>query len=140
MSHPAHQNPSPYPLDETVWASWLAHGNAEERHRGQVRLKAVKWFSGVVLLATAMIWPMPDLYATIVRFIVSAGALVVMLRAFREGHHPSMIFFGALALLFNPVLPVFVFDGEGQRSLVIASAIPFLASLGWRMGRLTPHS
>lgn len=140
MPHPAPHFPSPHPLDESVWTAWLAHGNAEERHRGQVRLKAVKWFSGAVLLATAMIWPLPDPYATIVRFTVSAGALVVMLRAFREGHHPSMIFFGALALLFNPILPVFVFAGEGPRSLIIASAIPFLASLGWRLGRLAPHA
>lgn len=46
------------------------------------------------------------------------------------------VLFAALALLYNPVAPVFSFSGDWQRALLIASAIPFGVSLTWRKQRL----
>ena len=136
MSHPSFLAAPTLPLDLEVWNSWIDQGRAEERHRAAVRLKAVKWVSGFILLSCALFWPLGERSATFVRFAVSGGALVVMLRAFREGHPASLVSFAALAILFNPIVPVFHFGGEWSRSLMIAAAIPFLGSLGWRRGRV----
>jgi low affinity Fe/Cu permease len=46
--------------------------------------------------------------------------------------------FAALALLYNPVAPVFSFSGTWQRALVVATAIPFVTSLAWRDLKVAP--
>ena len=40
--------------------------------------------------------------------------------------------FAALALIYNPVAPVFSFTGNWQRALLVASGIPFVTSLARR--------
>lgn len=122
------------PLNLKVWNSWADQGRAAEHRRAATRLKAVKFLSGFLVLLSCFWWPMAEPYASFVRFAVSAGSLVVMLRAFREGHTAAPVFFAAMALLFNPIIPVFPFAGEWMRWLMIASAIPFFAALGWRKG------
>jgi hypothetical protein len=47
--------------------------------------------------------------------------------------------FGALALLYNPVAPVFSFSRQWQSAFVMASAVPFIASLTWRNAKLVPN-
>jgi len=50
--------------------------------------------------------------------------------AFQSGlHYASAAVFAAVALLYNPVAPVFSFSGDWPRALVLASALPFVASL-----------
>ena len=74
-----------------------------------------------------------------VRFIVAAGAIVVMFQAFHARHYAFAAVFGALALLYNPVRHAFSFSGDWQRALVVASAVPFVASLAWGSAR-TEHN
>ena len=74
-------------------------------------------------------------YEVVVRFIVAGGAIVVMFHAFHARDYAFAAVFGALALLYNPVAPVFSFSGDWQRALVVASAVPFFASLAWRDAR-----
>lgn len=128
--------PAAKPLDEGVWQAWVAKGRAQDRRSGAALAKAVTWVSIAGLLAAAGLWSHRAPYEIVLRFIVAAGAIVVMFQAFQARHYAFTAVFGALALLFNPVVPVFSFSGDWQRVLVIASAVPFIASLAWRKVRL----
>ena len=97
---------------------------------------AVKWVSLAALVALAGLWSHLAPYDVVVRFIVTAGALVLMFHAFQAEHYAFAAVFAALALLYNPVAPVFGFTGDWQRAVVLASAAPFVASLASRNVRM----
>ena len=124
--------PPSEPLDEARWHAWVEKGHAQDRRSSAARVKAVKWVSLAGLLAVAGFWSHLAPYDVVVRFIVAAGAIVVMLHALRAGHYAFAAVFAALALLYNPLAPVFSFSGDWQRALVVASAAPFVASLASR--------
>jgi hypothetical protein len=127
------------PLDEAVWQAWVEKGRAQERRSSAARVKAVKWVSLAGLLAVAGLWSHLAPYDVVVRFIVAAGAIVVMLHAIHRGHYAFAAVFAPLALLYNPLAPVFSFSGDWQRALVVASAAPFVASLASRNARAEPN-
>jgi uncharacterized protein DUF6804 len=131
--------PRSRPLDEAIWHAWMEKGRDQDRRNSAARMKAVKWVSLVGLLAVAGLWSHLTPYDVVARFIVAAGAIVVMFHAIHAGHYAFAAVFGALALLYNPVAPVFSFSGEWQRALVVASAAPFIASLAARSLR-TEHN
>ena len=118
--------------DEAAWQAWVAKGRARERQSNAARVKAVKWVSIAALLVTAGLWSQHATYDVVVRFIVAAGAIVVMLNLFHTRRYTFAAAFGALALLYNPVVPLFSFSGDWQRAVVVASAAPFVAALAWR--------
>ena len=120
------------PLDEAVWQAWVEKGYARERRSGTARLKAVNWISIAALLVTAGLWSHLATYGVVFRFVVAAGAIAVMLSQFRVRQYALAAVFGALALLYNPVVPVFDFAGGWQRAVVVASVVPFVATLAWR--------
>ncbi|MGA2133556.1 MAG: DUF6804 family protein [Bryobacteraceae bacterium] len=93
----------------------------------------------VALLAAAALWSQTAPFDTVVRFLVAAGAMVVMFQALHEKHYVVAAVFAALALLYNPVAPVFGFANGGQRALVAASVVPFAASLAWRGSQRKPN-
>jgi len=123
------------PLDEVRWQAWLKKGRVQDRRDAAARLTAVKWISLGALAALALFWSSVSPYESVARFIVTAGAIVLMLRAFHKGQYAFSAVFAALAVLYNPVAPLFGFSGEWQRALVVASAAPFVASLAWRNAR-----
>jgi hypothetical protein len=120
------------PLDEAVWQRWVAKGRMQDRRESAARIGAVKWVSLAALVAVAGLWSHLAPYDVVVRFIVTAGALVLMFQAFHAEHYAFAAAFAALALLYNPVAPVFGFTGDWQRAVVLASAAPFVASLASR--------
>ncbi len=128
--------PAEKPLDEAVWQAWLAKGRANDRRRRAAFMKGVKLVSLAGLLAAAGQWAHPGAYDVVVRFVVAAGALAMMFHALRWKHYVIAAVFGALVLLYNPVFPSFAFSGEWQSALVVASAVPFVASLAWRNTRM----
>jgi len=136
------QPPVSKPLDEGVWQAWVAKGCALEERSHAVRMKAAKWVSlAGLLLATAVgLWSRLTPYDVSVRFLVAMGAIVLMFQAFHTRNYAFAAVFGALALLYNPVAPVFRFWGEWQRALIVASAVPFVASLTWRNAKLVPNA
>jgi hypothetical protein len=117
------------PLDEAVWQAWVKKGRARDRRNNAVTIKAVKWVSLAGLLAVAGQWSHSTPYEVVIRFVVAGGSIVLMLQALDTRHHAFSALFGALALLYNPVAPLFSFSGDWQRLVVLASAVPFLASL-----------
>lgn len=120
------------PLDEAVWQAWIAKGRTQDRHDSASRIKAVKWISIAGLLAAAGLWPQLARYEVAVRFLVAMGALALMVHAFETHRYALTGVFGALAFLYNPVMPVFGLSGNWQHALVLASTIPFALSLTWR--------
>lgn len=134
---PAVWEPPPWePLDEIVWQAWLAKGIRQDVRNSAARIKAVKWVLLAGLVAVAAFWPLPAPYDIVVRFIVAAGAVVMMFHAFHARRLAFAAVFVALALLYNPVVPVSSFSGDWQRAVVAASAVPFALSLVWRQ---KPH-
>ena len=123
------------PLDEAVWQAWVAKGRVQERRSRAARIKAVKWASTAGLLGAAGLWSHLAPFEVLVRFLVTASVLVLMFRAFQTRYYSVAAAFGALALLYNPVAPAFNFSGDWQRAVVVASAVPFIASLVWPNGR-----
>jgi hypothetical protein len=131
--------PATKALDEVVWQAWLERGRVQDRRDSAARVKAVTWVSIAALLLTAAgLWSHPGLYDVVVRFIVVAGALVLMVGAFQPKNYPIAALFGALAVLYNPVAPLFGFSGGWQSAVLAASAIPFIASVASR-GVRTAH-
>ena len=133
--------PSATPLDETMWRAWALKGLAQEQRSHAVRMKALKWILLAILLSAAAAGFEPYLtpYHIAVRFIVAAGATALMFEALRSRYYAFGFLFGALALLYNPVSPLFSLSGEWQRALVLASALPLVASLTWREVKLVPN-
>jgi len=120
------------PLDEVVWQAWLAKGREQDQHDGATRIKAVKWISIAGLLAAAGLWSQLPPYEAALRFLVTLGAIALTVHAFDTRRYIFAGVFGALALLYNPAVPVFGLSGNWQHALVLASTIPFAVSLTWR--------
>ena len=128
--------PAATPLDEAVWQAWVAKGRAQERRSSATRIKAVKWASIAGLLGAAGLWSHLAPFEVLVRFLVTASALVLMFQAFQTRYYPVAAAFGALALLYNPVAHVFDFSGGWQRGVVVVSSVPFVVSLVWGNARM----
>jgi hypothetical protein len=128
--------PPATPLDEAVWQAWLAKGRARDRQSSATRAKALKSVSIVGLLASAGLWSYLAPYEIGVGCVVAVVAVVMMFTAFRARHYTFAAVFGALAVLYNPVAPLFSYSGGWQRTLLVATAVPFIASLAWRTTRL----
>ena len=124
--------PAAMPLDEAVWRAWVAGGCARDRRSGAARISAVKWASIAALLAAAVFWFHLAPFEVVVRFLVSAGAMVILFQALRARYYAVSAAFGALAVFYNPVVPVFSFSNDWQRAVVAARAVPFVLSLPWR--------
>jgi uncharacterized membrane protein YoaK (UPF0700 family) len=100
-------------------------------------VKLVKIVSIAVLLATAVLWSKVAEFETIVRFAVVIGAVMVIFQAFHARRYALVALFGAIALLYNPVVRAFSFTDEWQRGVVAASSLPFIGSLFWHDVRTT---
>jgi hypothetical protein len=135
------REPVSKPLDEAVWQAWVLKGRVREERSSDARTKAVKWISlaGLLLAAAAGLWSQLTPYELGVRVLIAAGAMVLMFQAFHTRDYAFGAVFGALVLLYNPVSPAFSFSGQWQRALVVASAVPFIASLALRNARLVPN-
>jgi hypothetical protein len=140
QTHTMWTPPAVKPLDEVRWQSWLAGGRAQDQRRSATFMRGVKWVSLVGLLAAAANWPHLGPNDPVVRFVVAVGALAMMFQALRSRFYVVAAVFGALVLLYNPLAPVFAFSGEWQSGLVVASAVPFVASLAWNKPRMEPNA
>jgi hypothetical protein len=118
-------------LDRAALRAWVAQVPEDWRGNSTLR-KAVKWSSIVGLLALAGLWSRVTPFEVLVRFLVDAGAILVMARAILARRYAVAAVATAFALLYNPMAPVFGLSGDWQRAALVASAVPFLVSLVWR--------
>ena len=121
--------PREKPLDQAAWQAWIDKGAAQDKRRSMARVKVIKWVFIVGLLALAVLWSRATPYEVVIKFVVASGATVMMFQALRTRQYAFAAVFGALALIYNPLVPVFNFSGEWQRAFVAVSAAPFMASL-----------
>lgn len=129
---PSGWQPPAATLEDQRWQAWAARAGAGERQLSVTALGVAKWAAVAGLLAAVGIWSYLASFEVVVRFLVTAGAMGVMFQALQTRHYAVAALFGALALLYNPVAPVFGFSGGWQHAVVAASVVPVAASLAWR--------
>ena len=91
--------------------------------------KTMKCFSIAALLLAMAFWPASSGYQTELNWIVSAAAIVIGIQACRTGDYLWSTGFLALAVLFNPVFPLFRLSGMLGLALVVLGIAPFAVSL-----------
>lgn len=127
-TQPMWEPPPTQPLNEVRWQAWMQKGLVQERRSYATTLKVIKGISIVALLAWATLLFNAVNYQLALQSIVTAGAIFVMRQAIHARGFAFAAMFGALALLFNPVVPLVHFFGGWQRAVMAASTIPFFLS------------
>ena len=79
--------------------------------------------SGLLLLALA---DLPIGYYTFLRIVVTIGAVVVVISEFENGINFWALLFGLIAVIFNPLIPVYLNDKDAWMPIDIIVAILFL--------------
>lgn len=92
-------------------------------------IKVLTWLSLAALLSTLLLWDAASTFQLQLNLIVCAGATAVIVRAFKVRKYPWMAGFVAIALLFNPAMPVFPLGGTLGVPLIILSTALFAISL-----------
>jgi hypothetical protein len=67
--------------------------------------RIMKWFSIAVLLAAAF-WRPSEGYGVLFQFVVSVGAILVVVQAVRARKYFWGIVFTSIAVIFNPIAPI----------------------------------
>ncbi len=63
--------------------------------------------AGLLILG---VFQLPIGYYTFLRIIVSIGAVTILVNEFKGELEPWIITFGIIAILFNPILPIYLHD------------------------------
>ena len=91
--------------------------------------KVMKSVSITALLLTVVFWSSAANYQLELNLVVSVAAAVVLVQAIQTRKYRWAAGFLMIALLFNPVVPVFRLAGAFGLSLVVLSVAPFAVSL-----------
>ncbi len=91
--------------------------------------EVMKWVSIAALVLAMAFWPSASAYQSELNLVVSVAAVVVIVQAYRMGNYPWAAAFLFIALLFNPVFPVFKLAGILGLALVVFAIAPFAISL-----------
>jgi hypothetical protein len=91
-----------------------------------------------VLLLAVVFWGHAADYQVWLGFVVCAGAVRVAFLAAAARKYDWVTLFVGMAVLYNPVIPLFALTGRVAFFLVIASITAFAASLFLLKPRLTP--
>ncbi len=67
--------------------------------------KMMKWFSMTVLLA-AIFWRPSEGFGVLFQFVVSVGAILVVVQAVQARKYLWVIGFSSIGVVFNPVAPI----------------------------------
>ncbi|HSB13604.1 MAG TPA: DUF6804 family protein [Bryobacteraceae bacterium] len=120
------------------WRDWQERNHLQDLHRVALRAKLTKYASIVVLLLAVVFWSYAADYQAVLGFVVCAGAVRVAFLAAAVRRYDWASLFIGMALLYNPVFPLFALTGRVAFFLVIASITAFAASLFLLKPRLTP--
>ena len=117
-------------IDAGVWRM------ADQVHRRRSqnkawKMKAVKLVSIAVLLTTASLWMYAAEFQFLTRSLIALGALAVMFQSVNTKSYGFAVLFLAMALLYNPLVPLFPLSGPLSLVIVLGSAVPFATSLIW---------
>jgi hypothetical protein len=134
----AREPPLPAPLPEAEWQTSPVEYPPERRGKSAVILTA-QWAAIIGLLAVAGLRARVAPVEVVARFIVDAGAILMMARALLRRRYAVAVVSAAVAVLYNPLAPVFELSGGWQRTALVAIATPFLAALIWRDVRMAHY-
>ncbi|MFZ4414662.1 MAG: DUF6804 family protein [Bacteroidales bacterium] len=79
--------------------------------------------AGLLILALA---DLPIGYFTFLRIVVIIGAIGVIINEIENGLNIWVIIFGLIAILFNPIIPIYLNDKSVWMPIDIISSILFL--------------
>ncbi len=88
-----------------------------------VSMKGLFILCGVLLLIG--IADMPIGYYTLLRLVVTIGSVAVVVAEMEKGITPWVIAFGLLALLFNPIIPVYLNDKDAWMPIDLIGGVLF---------------
>ena len=94
--------------------------------RFQLLAQTLKWGSVVGLLVAAMSWHAGPNYRLLLDLVVSVGAIVVVMQAARAKQYVWVFGFVGMALLLNPIVPVFTPAGNLMLLLFLAGLAPLV--------------
>ncbi|MDX9697776.1 MAG: hypothetical protein RBT49_18430 [Bacteroidales bacterium] len=78
--------------------------------------------SGLLLISLA---DLPMGYYTLLRIVVSIGAIAVIIKEYEQGINFWIIIFGLILILFNPLIPIYLNEKEAWMPIDIIAAILF---------------
>ena len=85
---------------------------------------------GLLLLCAGFLFlglaDLPIGYYTLLRIVVTIGAIAVVLTEFENGLNFWIITFGLIAILFNPLIPVYLNDKSVWMPIDIIGGITFI--------------
>ena len=88
-----------------------------------MRTRVVKWLCIVVLFVAFVLWQWISNYEFPFKTVVCSGAVVVALQSLHLNKHRWTICFLAIALLFNPAIPLLRLANRlGLAAIVLAGA------------------
>jgi hypothetical protein len=88
-----------------------------------MRIRVVKWLCIAVLFVAFVLWRRIGAYELALRIVICSGAAVVAVQAFHSARRRWTICFLAIALLFNPAIPVLpLADRLGLVAIMLAAA------------------
>jgi len=87
-------------------------------------MKALSLICAAFLLLALMNLPMG--YYTFLRIIVTIGAVVIVVKELENGFNFWVIAFGIMAILFNPLIPVYLQDKEAWMPIDFTAAVLFI--------------
>ena len=91
--------------------------------------KILKCVSVAALLLAMVCWPASSNYQRELNLVVSVAAVLVFVQAYQAKKYQWAAGFLAIALLFNPVYPLFGLAGMLGLALLVATIAPFALSL-----------
>ena len=77
------------------------------------------------LLLLALV-DLPIGYYTFLRFVVTIGAIAVIVKEFENGFNFWVIAFGIITIVFNPIIPVYLNDKDAWMPIDLITAIIFI--------------
>lgn len=83
------------------------------------------WIAPIVAMAIGLL-PMPYGYYTLSKLIVCGCAVVFATSLYKEKDRVFVWLFGSLAVLYNPVIPVHLYEKELWMVVNIITAVLFL--------------
>jgi hypothetical protein len=94
-----------------------------------VYTQMMKWVSIAALLVAVAFWNSAANYQAGLNLVVSVAAALVLIQAFQVRKYRWAACFLAIALLFNPAVPIVRLAGSVGFALAVLSIAPFAISL-----------
>jgi hypothetical protein len=91
--------------------------------------RVMKWFTIATLMLTVLFWESARGFRLELDLVVCVAAAIVVAQAYEAKKYVWVAGFVAMALVFNPLLPVFRSTGNIGFSIVVFSIVPFVVSL-----------